>query len=144
MLKKIIICLSVFALLCGCVTSDAPKTQERKHRKVALHGYVYSKVKTLEETVKEAKALGALGITAAHSGTVLGVLWPLSMTKAQILSGVSRLRCFLPQLTYRGTTAMRSGGIEIDVKGKGSKDKDRSEGDEKDGNSSFCAWRQYL
>lgn len=98
----------------------------------------------LRPLLEEAKTLGALGITAAHSGTVLGVLWPLSMTKAQILSGVSRLRCFLPQLAYLGTTAMCSGGIEIDVKGKDSKDKDRSEGDEKDGNSSFCAWRQYL
>lgn len=67
MLKRIIICLSVFALLCGCATSDLSKTQERKHRKIALHGYVYSKVKTLEDTVREAKALGADGVVCSGS-----------------------------------------------------------------------------
>lgn len=57
MIKKMLILVASCALLLGCAGVDSGKTSAGKHRKIALHGYVYSKVKTLEETVKEAKAL---------------------------------------------------------------------------------------
>lgn len=93
----------------------------------------------LRPLLQKAGALGALGVTAAHSGTVLGVLWPSSMDRKLILSGTAELRRFLPQLAYLGTTVMRPGGIETAVKHK-----DKNEGNEQHGCGAFCAWRQYL
>ncbi len=66
MLREILSLLVACVLVSGCV-SDQQNAGAGKYRKIALHGYVYSKVKTLEETVVEAKALGADGVVC--SGT---------------------------------------------------------------------------
>lgn len=93
----------------------------------------------LQSFLKKARSLGALGLTAAHSGTVLGVLWPSHMEKSTITAAAAALQLSFPQLKYLGLTSMRPGGIEIAVK----KQKKEKEGD-KDGGSAFRAWRQYL
>jgi xylose isomerase domain protein TIM barrel len=72
MIKKMLILVASCALLLGCAGVDSGKTSAGKHRKIALHGYVYSKVKTLEETVKEAKALGADGVVCSGTQKIGG------------------------------------------------------------------------
>jgi len=69
-MKKIIsllIACSVLAGCCCCEKCPQKTGYAPKYRKVALHGYVYRKVKTLEETVLEAKALGADGVVCSRT-----------------------------------------------------------------------------
>jgi len=63
MLKRILAAIFAAALLCACASENGAPA---KHRKIALHGYVY-KNRTLEDTVVEAKNLGADGVVC--SGT---------------------------------------------------------------------------
>lgn len=85
-----------------------------------------------------AREYGALGITAAHSGTVLGVLWPMRMKKKAVAAADAALQKSFPELAHLGITAMRPGGIEISTK-------EHEEGkDDRDGRSAFRTWRQYL
>ncbi len=65
-MKTILSLLIACAVLCGCC-GDCSKSAQKKHRKIALHGYVYNKVKTLEETVLEAKELGADGVVCSST-----------------------------------------------------------------------------
>lgn len=93
--------------------------------------------RSLQPFLEKAGSLGALGITAAHSGTVLGVLWPMHREKEAIEAADIVLQQTFPELLYLGLTAMRPGGIEISQRGY-----DKEE--EQDGRSAFRAWRQYL
>lgn len=60
-MKKIFLTFLASLFLFGCCATPKENPQPKK-RKLALHGYVYRKVKTLEETVIEAKQLGADGV----------------------------------------------------------------------------------
>lgn len=93
----------------------------------------------LRSFLKKARSLGALGLTAAHSGTVLGVLWPSYMEKSAIAAAAAALQRSFPELMHLGLTAMRPGGIEIFIEAN----EEKKEEDE-DGRRSFRAWRQYL
>ena len=66
----------------------------------------------LEELLQAARACGALGLTAAHSGTVIGVIWPSQMARGQIECRSAHLVRQFPELTCLGISLMRSGGIE--------------------------------
>lgn len=89
MLNPKVIILAIFAValsFMGCAgPSNAP--MQAKHRKVALHGYVYAKTKTLEETVREARELGAEGVVCSASqklgGPFKNVKFSVDMTPEQ-------------------------------------------------------------
>ena len=57
--------------------------------------------------------IGALGMTIAHSGTVVGLIWPMESTSGQRSAGVQRLLTAYPQLSLLTDTHIVSGGIEI-------------------------------
>jgi hypothetical protein len=42
----------------------------QKHRKIALHGYIYRNSMTLEDTVSEARRLGADGVACSSSQNI--------------------------------------------------------------------------
>lgn len=65
-MKKLLLLLFACSILFGCC-GDCNKTSTAKKRKIALHGYVYRKVMTLEETVLEAKMLGADGVVCTST-----------------------------------------------------------------------------
>lgn len=67
----------------------------------------------LEELLQAARACGALGLTAAHSGTVIGVIWPSCMAAAEKARRSAQLSQQFSALTCLGIASMRGGGIEI-------------------------------
>ena len=72
----------------------------------------------LTELWQAAEPLGAVGITAAHSGTVLGVLWPVGQRTAMAQQQAQRtlqdyVNRQLPQLACLGTYAVVPGGVRI-------------------------------
>lgn len=66
----------------------------------------------LEALLQQARDIGALGLVAAHSGTVIGVIWPSQMARGQIECRSAHLARQFPALTCLGISLMRSGGIE--------------------------------
>lgn len=66
----------------------------------------------LEALLQQARGIGALGLVAAHSGTVIGVIWPSQMARGQIECRSAHLVRQFPDLTCLGISLMRSGGIE--------------------------------
>ena len=66
----------------------------------------------LEALLQQARDIGALGLVAAHSGTVIGVIWPSQMARGQIECRSAHLVRQFPELTCLGISLMRSGGIE--------------------------------
>ena len=66
----------------------------------------------LEALLQQARDIGALGLVAAHSGTVIGVIWPSQMARRQIECRSAHLARQFPALTCLGISLMRSGGIE--------------------------------
>ena len=66
----------------------------------------------LEALLQQARDIGALGLVAAHSGTVIGVIWPSQMARGQIECRSAHLARQFPDLTCLGISLMRSGGIE--------------------------------
>lgn len=67
----------------------------------------------LEALLQEARACGALGLVAAHSGTVVGVIWPSQLAHDAIACRSAQLAQQFPELECLGISLMRSGGIEI-------------------------------
>lgn len=67
----------------------------------------------LEALLQEARACGALGLIAAHSGTVVGVIWPSQLAHDAIERRSAKLAQQFPELECLGISLMRSGGIEI-------------------------------
>ena len=66
-----------------------------------------------EALLQEARACGALGLVAAHSGTVIGVIWPSQLAHDAIAYRSAKLAQQFPELECLGISLMRSGGIEI-------------------------------
>lgn len=67
----------------------------------------------LDSLRQQSRALGALGIVAAHSGTVLGVIWPSCMEREKRVQSSADLARQFPVLQCLGLCRMREGGIEI-------------------------------
>ena len=63
--------------------------------------------------VDAARPLGALGVCAAHSGTVLGALFPPDWTREQAEDAATELRAAVPALTFLHLTRLRPGGVEV-------------------------------
>ena len=68
---------------------------------------------TLGALLQEARACGALGLVAAHSGTVIGVIWPSQLAHDAISCRSAQLAQQFPELECLGISLMRDGGIEI-------------------------------
>ena len=66
----------------------------------------------LEALLQQAREIGALGLVAAHSGRVIGFIWPSQMARGQIECRSAHLARQFPALTCLGISLMRSGGIE--------------------------------
>ena len=66
-----------------------------------------------EALLQEARACGALGLVAAHSGTVIGVIWPSQLAHDAISCRSAQLAQQFPELECLGISLMRDGGIEI-------------------------------
>ena len=65
----------------------------------------------LRELLETALNKGAFGVNAAHSGTVLGVLWPEAMGAEAIAKASAAIAEELPKLKFWGQTRLSSGGI---------------------------------
>lgn len=63
--------------------------------------------------IESAKNAGALGVCAAHSGTVLGALFSSEQTRLEVETAVATIRTEVPALAFLYLTRMRSGGIDI-------------------------------
>ena len=67
----------------------------------------------LEDIVHLAKLLGALGITIAHTGTVMGVIFAEDTSQAQIDSCSSTLTNSFEHITFLAAVKLISGGFYI-------------------------------
>lgn len=67
----------------------------------------------LEELLDFARVRGALGINVAHSGTVIGVLWPENFSERSLARADSAIQERFPSLTFLMQTALCGGGIAV-------------------------------
>lgn len=65
----------------------------------------------LKDLSKLARDWGALGINVAHSGTVIGVLWPEEMTPARIQEASLHIACRLPYIKFLRHARLIPGGV---------------------------------
>lgn len=65
----------------------------------------------LPELLQEVRQLGALGVNAAHSGTVIGVLWSADQPAADMQAAEQRLRQHHPELHFLRRATLISGGV---------------------------------
>ena len=63
--------------------------------------------------VEATKHAGALGVCAAHSGTVLGALFPPELSEEDVATAIARIRADVPALAFLCRTRLRPGGIDI-------------------------------
>lgn len=63
--------------------------------------------------VDAAKRAGALGVCAAHSGTVLGTLFPPELPEPAVERAVACIRADVPALAFLCRTRLRPGGIDV-------------------------------
>lgn len=69
----------------------------------------------LENIVNDVKSLGALGVNAAHSGTVIGVLFACEMADELITEIVSKILIKYPHLQFLRQLKLISGGYDIKI-----------------------------
>ena len=70
--------------------------------------------KALEELVEFVLSQGALGVNAAHSGTILGVLFAPDTTAAELARQAERICRKYPHLQYLQTVELIAGGYTIE------------------------------
>lgn len=68
----------------------------------------------LEETIRVARGFGAVGVNAAHSGTVIGALFPTEASEG-IAPAIAYLARKTPMLNWLGTVSLISGGLRIET-----------------------------
>ena len=78
-----------------------------------------------------ARQMGAMGVNVAHSGTVIGVIWPDLFLPERIARAAKTLAARYPEISLLCQTHLRGGGIQY-------KRKDSI------AYATFCPWRQYL
>ena len=64
-----------------------------------------------EELLERALSRGALGLNTAHSGTVIGVLWPENMHWDYVRMYAREMAACMPQLDYLMDARLISGGV---------------------------------
>ncbi|MCH4217673.1 MAG: GHMP kinase [Megasphaera sp.] len=67
----------------------------------------------LAHLVAMCDGLGAAGVCSAHSGTVLGVLFPPLTAARDMARAVDTIQTALPNLIYMTTTTLQSGGWSV-------------------------------
>jgi L-threonine kinase len=67
----------------------------------------------LEELLAFVRQHGALGINVAHSGTVIGVLWPEKFSDASLQLGTQMIRQRFPHLVLLMQTRLQGGGVQV-------------------------------
>ena len=72
-----------------------------------------SAAKGLEELLAFVRQHGALGINVAHSGTVIGVLWPEKFSDASLQLGTQMIRQRFPHLVLLMQTRLQGGGVQV-------------------------------
>ena len=94
--------------------SDSNQEAERHLAEAATASALANEVRLPKPCLKDLLAMarekGALGINAAHSGTVLGVLWPERLGEETIARAAGEIAARLP-LKLWGQTKLASGGI---------------------------------
>ena len=65
-----------------------------------------------------ARQNGALGICAAHSGTVLGALFSPGMARKNVEAAIAAMREDIPALVFLRLTRLRAGGIDMGIRQK--------------------------
>lgn len=60
-----------------------------------------------------AKRAHALGICAAHSGTVLGAMWKAERTEEEVADALAAMRREVPALAFLRLTRLCTGGIDV-------------------------------
>lgn len=68
----------------------------------------------LEEAIQIAKGFGAVGVNAAHSGTVIGALFPREAADG-IAPAIAYFNHKAPMLKWLGTVSLISGGFQIET-----------------------------
>ena len=66
-MKKIIYIWGLTLVLIFTTACTTTQQEIKKHRKLALHSYIYRKVATIEDVIKEAKELGVEGIALSQT-----------------------------------------------------------------------------
>ncbi len=67
----------------------------------------------LEELLAFVREQGALGINIAHSGTVIGVLWPEKFPDESLQLATREIRHRFPRLALIMQTRLQSGGVQV-------------------------------
>jgi len=70
----------------------------------------------LEELIDFVTARGALGVTVAHSGTVIGVLLPADLAEELLPAHAANIGWRFPELRFLATAHLIPGGIELEVR----------------------------
>lgn len=95
---------------------EAVAEGERRMAEAATQSALWNQARLpkhcLEALLQQARDIGALGLVAAHSGTVIGVIWPSQMARGQIECRSAHLARQFPNLTCLGISLMCSGGVE--------------------------------
>lgn len=67
----------------------------------------------LEELLDFVQPLGALGVNVAHSGTVIGVIWPAGISESYLEKTVRKICLRFPDLALLRQARLISGGVDI-------------------------------
>ena len=67
----------------------------------------------LEELLDFVQPLGALGVNVAHSGTVIGVIWPAGIPESYLEKTVRKICLRFPDLALLRQARLISGGVDI-------------------------------
>ena len=67
---------------------------------------------SLERIIEISKSFGAVGVNAAHSGTVLGVLFDPALAVG-VQACINEIRREIPEIEFFRTAKIVSGGLEI-------------------------------
>ncbi|SFT83027.1 L-threonine kinase [Selenomonas sp. GACV-9] len=109
--EKSLAALTQFEL--GVKTHDADLIAAAATASALAHQQLLPK-EGLEDFLAASRRFGALGINVAHSGTVIGVLWPADWTDRQLQQAEAELSGKFPSLTHLLQSRLQSGGIWVD------------------------------
>jgi len=89
------------ALLAAAATASALANQQLLYKE------------GLEELLSLSQRLGACGVNVAHSGTVIGVLWPADFADSKLRQAEGCIGQRFPQLKFLLRSRLQSGGIWV-------------------------------
>ena len=69
----------------------------------------------LDEIAATAQTMGAIGLNVAHSGTVLGIIFPKDMPQAKMTKAIEEIQKDFSALKYLYLTELIPGGYSIKI-----------------------------